>query len=100
MSGKWLCIGDHTDGLPVQVVPENDLREHCQDPNGLCPCMPRVLDGRVIHNAYDARETGEVCRRALDALAKALPDGHQWTDEERDHYDHAIHVLNMHWPAP
>lgn len=100
------------------VVPNNDLREHVVESDGLCPCLPRVLlpraeqmpDGtwvqpdhshaRVVHNSYDRREVGEVCRKALDLLGCALADhGHDWGDGEREAYEHAIQLLDMHWPA-
>lgn len=82
------------------VVPNNDLREHVVEAGGLCPCIPRVVDGVVVHNSYDAREIGEVCRKALDLLGCALADhGHDWGDGERRDYEHAIQLLDMHWPA-
>lgn len=82
------------------VTPSNDLREHVVAPDGLCPCLPRVFCGVVVHNAYDGRETGEVCRRALDLLGVSLAaHGHEWDETERDAYEHAIAILEMHWPA-
>lgn len=101
---------------PVHVVPLNDLRGHVLD-GVFCPCMPRLqvpapelVDGVlcqpdmshavVRHNSYDRREVGEVCRKALDDLGAALADhDHEWSPELRDSYEHAIHILNMHWPA-
>lgn len=81
------------------VSPINDTREHVLNGDP-CPCMPRQLPGCVVHNSYDGRETGEVCRKAIDTLGSALADhGHTWTDEERDAYEHAIAILDMHWPA-
>lgn len=86
------------------VVPVNDLREHVTNGDP-CPCLPMVFVGfadgepRTVHNSYDRRETGEVCRRALDLLGTALANhGHEWTMAERTAYEHAIHVLAMHWP--
>lgn len=82
------------------VVPSNDLREHVVEPDGLCPCMPREVGGIIVHNAYDRRETGEVCRLALDLLGRALADhGHTWTPQEREAFEHAQHILAIHWPA-
>lgn len=101
---------------PIHVVPNNDLREHDLDHAGLCPCMPMlvppvpaVVDGVLCqpdnsqaiwrHNSYDGREVGEVCRTALDALGSALADhSHEWSAEQRQAYEHAIHLLDMHWP--
>lgn len=86
--------------MPNHVFPNNDLRDHVTDGDP-CPCMPRTLeDGElIVHNSYDRRETGEVCRKALDLLGAALADhGHTWTPEQRDAYDHALLILNMHWP--
>lgn len=83
----------------VHVIPVNDIRDHVED--GIyCPCMPRE-DGQVItHNSYDGREIGEVCRRALDTLGSALAEhNHQWSDELRSAYEHAIAVLDMHYPV-
>ena len=82
------------------VTPMNDLRDHVVEQDGLCPCLPRVVDGVVMHNSYDRREVGEVCRRALDLLGVALADhDHDWGPGEREAYDHAIAVLDIHWPA-
>lgn len=91
---------------PMHIMPLNDLREHVAD-GVFCPCLPRVLPGdryvdgadRIVHNSYDRRETGEVCRHALGLLALALVGhDHTLTAQQRDAYDHAILVLNMHWP--
>lgn len=81
------------------VVPIDDLREHVTDGDP-CPCVPRSTRGVVVHNSYDGRETGEVCRVALKRLGLALMDhGHHWTFEERDDFEHALQILDMHWPA-
>lgn len=81
------------------IEPLNDRRQHITNGDP-CPCLPRVVEGVVVHNSYDARETGEVCRKALDLLAGALADHrHVWTPAERQAFEHAIAVLNMHWPA-
>lgn len=99
---QW--VNESGGGRPVHVYPVNDTREHVLDDAGLCPCLPTVLhvegdDDLILHNAYDAREVGEVCRRALDGLAQALADhGHVWSDVERTDYEHAILLLEMHWP--
>lgn len=81
----------------VHVSPIGDEREHCTDGEP-CPCLPMERDGVVRHNAYDAREVGEVCRRALDMLGVQKPP--PWTNDERDAYEHAIQLLDMHWPEP
>lgn len=81
--------------MSYHVHPENDLREHVTDGEP-CPCLPRVKDGVIVHNAYDAREVGEVCRHALDLLG--VEHRPPWTDKERDAYEHAIQILDMHWP--
>lgn len=87
------------------VTPNNDLREHVLDPDGACPCLPRRgpdWEGtpRWVHNSYDRREVGEVCRLALDRLGVELANReHEWTPEQRDAYEHAVHLLDMHWPA-
>lgn len=81
---------------PIHVVPINDRYANI-DNGDPCPCLPMVTrEGVVRHNAYDAREVGEVCRKALDLLGVAHRP--PWTDEEREAYEHAIHVLDMHWP--
>ena len=82
----------------THVLPQADERDHVSDV--MCPCMPKVMDdGMVRHNSYDGREIGEVCRLALDSLGKALVDeGHEWTDEERDQYEHAVMLLNTKYP--
>jgi hypothetical protein len=93
------------------VEPVNDVRGHDCSDGALCPCMPLTkrlgmeCDGArdeielVIHMSYDGREIGEVCRKALDSLALALTEyHHQWSSEDRFDYEHAIHLLNMHYP--
>jgi len=87
----------------LHIIPLNDIRGHVSD-SDLCPCLPLVWafpgeDDRVVHMSYDGREVGEVCRKALDILGGALADHHhEWTAEERTAFEHAIHVLFMHWP--
>lgn len=81
----------------THILPAEDERVHVEDE--FCPCLPTIIDGLVRHNSYDGREVGQVCRQALDLLGRALADeGHEWIDEERDAYEHAIELLNMHWP--
>ena len=84
----------------IHVVPERDLREHVITDDGLCPCLPLVWvnDGedRMVHNAYDGREVGDVMLALIDALApEPRPD---WSLDLRSKYDHAIHLIRMHWP--
>lgn len=84
---------------PLHVVPNNDCLQH--ELSLTCSCIPFTLDegSVVVHIAYDRRETGEVCRRALDLLGTALAGhNHTWTDQEREAYEHAIHVLDQGWP--
>lgn len=101
---------------PIHTVPVGDIRDHVMD--GLfCPCMPRLVQahatidddgvrvepdptsGVIVHNSYDRREVGEVCRSALDKLGIALANiDHEWSHEERSAYDHAIYLLGLHWP--
>lgn len=86
-------------GEMVFVHPLEDLRGH-EVESALCPCLPREHeDGRmVVHNSYDGREIGEACSKALDLLGLALTrHRHTWTDAERDAYEHAQHVLAMHY---
>lgn len=85
------------DGQP-HVTPIGDLRRHAAD-GIFCPCMPLERYGVVVHNSYDGREVGEVCRHAIDVLGLALANhGHQWTVEECNAFESAMHVLEMHWP--
>lgn len=91
---------DNVDG-DEYVHPIDDLRGH-EVHSALCPCLPRVIERgtfrHVIHNSYDGREVGEVCSKALDMLGVALADhGHTWTDEQREAYENARHVLEMHY---
>lgn len=84
-----------------EVVPEGDLREHVENGDP-CPCMPRVVDGVVVHNSYDRREVGEVMRKALRILWGDVVD--YWSSsgatlpEAREAYAHAMHLLAIHWP--
>lgn len=85
-------------GVHMHVTPVNDLREHVL--SQMCPCIPRLAVGGevIVHNAYDAREVGEVCRKAFDLMVLALAThNHDWSAEEQDALEHAIHVLDMHW---
>lgn len=88
---------------PFHVYPVNDMRSHVTE-GELCPCLPRVrrVDGEdavVVHNSYDGRELGQVCRTAIDLLALALTDhNHRWSDDLRDRFEHAIQLLDMHYP--
>lgn len=81
------------------VYPLRDLRDHITN-GGPCPCMATTVDGVTIHNSYDGREVGEVCRRALDTMAMLLTcHDHELTAAERRLYEHAINLLDMHWPV-
>ena len=79
------------------VIPLNDSRGHVED-GSPCPCLPRERDDVVTHNSYDGREIGEVCAKALDLLGIALVHHeHTWSDEEREAYEHALTLLQMHY---
>lgn len=92
-------MGAEPDPYRQHVYPLGDVREHVTNGDP-CPCLPRTVEGVVIHNSYDGRETGEVCRQALDLLGVALAEhSHTWSDREREAYEHAITVLDMHWPS-
>lgn len=114
--GDWTGPEGQPASAPIHTVPNGDLREHVIGAD--CPCMPRLVRARVqqgadgvetcpdetvpgvyVHNSYDLREVGEVMQNALDLLGKALADHHhQWTPAERDAYEHACHLVLMHWP--
>lgn len=94
MSGDW--FRESGAGEPVHVYPVRDTREHITNGDP-CPCLPRTVEGVVIHNSYDAREVGEVCRKALDMLGKDHVGA--WSPELREAYEHAVAVLDMHWPG-
>lgn len=83
-----------------QILEEIPADEFGHDTTSeLCPCMPLVRDDVIIHNSYDGRELGEVCSKALDLIGSALSQhSHTWTPDERFAYDHAMHVLQMHYP--
>jgi hypothetical protein len=82
------------------VVPVDDLFEH-ETTTALCTCLPRVqVDGRlVIHNSYDGREIGEVSRKLIGLLTRALRQHkHAWTPEEFDALEHAKRALGVRYP--
>lgn len=87
---------------PIHTVPLGDIRDHVMD--GLfCPCMPRLAQpssgGIIVHNSYDRREVGEVCRNALEHLTAALANMDvEWTPAMVDAYDRAVYLLDLHWP--
>lgn len=64
--------------------------------------MPTVTDcGNVVHNSYDGREVGQVCKDALDLLGVALTDhAHDWTRKEREAYEHAVRLLTWRYNLP
>lgn len=117
MSGEWSTPDGQRADKPIHCYPLNDLRQHVIDGDP-CPCMPRsnhhdVFDDGsekwkdqpdsqmtvIVHNSYDGREIGEVCRRALDMLGSLLADyRHTWTTHQRAAYEHAIDLLEMHYP--
>lgn len=96
MSPQW---DKAQDGTPLtHVYPVGDLRQHVTNGDP-CPCLAHMVDGVVVHHSYDKRETGKVCRRALDLWGKHMLDSNAtWTTEDRRIYDHALHILDMHWP--
>lgn len=65
--GKWLTIGDGTDGI-VHVLPETDIKPHSTQDDGEerkvaehdCPCNPKVsLEGTyylIVHNSFQDKE--------------------------------------------
>lgn len=78
--------------------PKDDGRGHVTD-GSPCPCLPRTVDGVIVHNSFDGQEVGTVFRGALDRLTARLsavgvtidPSEQQWVD-------HAYHLLLVHWP--
>jgi len=83
-------------GEPVHVYPVMDTWEHVTN-GDFCSCMPLTNpDGVVVHNAYDARETGEVCRKLIDMLVEGYTSDP--SPELVRLTDHALHILDMHWP--
>jgi len=113
---EWNTPAGQPANQPIHCMPLGDTRDHVAD--GLfCPCLPRLVAARptqdedgvtidpdpsqgvIVHNSYDRREVGEVCRSALDKLGVALAGhSHQWSHEERSAYEHAIYLMDMHWP--
>jgi len=78
----------------THILPMNDTFRH--EESDTCSCMPRLRDGAlVVHNSYDRREVGAVMLRALVMLAQHVTE---WSEDERDAYDHAISLIYMHWP--
>ena len=52
-------------GLPTQVYPLDDLRDHVID-GGPCWCRAEEnIDGSIIHNSLDGRELFETGQRKL-----------------------------------
>lgn len=102
--GEWTTPEGQPVDRPIHIAPIGDLREHVTSGEP-CPCMPRHRDrhlheGSIVHLSYDGRETGDVCRRVLDMLGLALGGhGHTWSPELREAYEHALALLNMHWPG-
>jgi len=83
----------------IHTEPVNDLRAHITNGDP-CPCLPRLVDGCTVHNSYDGRETGEVCRKAIDMLCLAIAvHGHKLSGADLRAVHHARLILDMHWPA-
>jgi len=85
----------------IHVCPENDLREHIVKDDLMCPCMPMIWtdeDGndRAVHNSYDGREVGDVMLDVIEALGRRVRG--EWPPVLRSKYDHAKHLILMHWP--
>ncbi len=65
--GKWLTIGDGTDGV-IHVLPETDKKAHSVQNDGdtrelaehNCPCKPKVSLGGtcylIVHNSFQDKE--------------------------------------------
>ena len=49
---------DHGGGFPSIIWPRGDIEEHDVD-SVECRCMPKLLDGMLVHNAFDCREARE-----------------------------------------
>lgn len=59
MPGRWLCISD-----PAEVIPLDDMREH--DEGSTCWCGPTDDDGVMVHHSLDGREAYESGVRQLN----------------------------------
>jgi hypothetical protein len=96
-SDNWLVLEPKTPGGPVHIIPDGERHAVNGDP---CACMPReTAPGLFLHNAFDARELGEVLHELLDTASKAMEaHNHDWTDDDRDAFDHAERLLQLHWP--
>jgi hypothetical protein len=81
----------------IHVEPSNDLRQHVWNGDP-CPCMPREVDGVVIHNSYDGREVGEVIMRLIGVFADVVGNDHEWTNTQRQAVEHAESIVALHWP--
>lgn len=82
--------------MTLHVVPNRDLHEH-DSAGGPCPCMPRTVEGVIIHNSFDGREAGTVLRDALDGLWAELEPVERV--ELEDKYRHARLLSLLHFPT-
>lgn len=82
---------------PVHSYPLEDLHEHVFDGDP-CPCMPREVDGVVVHNSYDGRECGEVLLKLVRVISEIAPDNHTWSDRQKQSVEHAEAIVALHWP--
>lgn len=54
---RWIAYGASDEHPFAEVMPQNDLREHC--PGKECWCHPCIDDGVIVHNSMDQREKYE-----------------------------------------
>jgi hypothetical protein len=82
--------------MTLHVVPNRDLHEH-DSSGGPCPCMPRAVEGVIVHNSFDGREAGTAIRDALDSIWAEL----DWARraEIEDKYRHARLISLLHFPT-
>lgn len=58
---RWHVLSADGD-LPATVYPLDDLRDHEPDSKE-CWCRPREMDGVLVHNSMDERESYERGRK-------------------------------------
>lgn len=86
--------------MASHLVPTDDLREHVTD-GSPCPCMPRVVEGVIVHNSYDTRDLPVALAGALAIINDLLEQDKSLSlsEDGREIYENAKIVSILH-PMP
>lgn len=87
--------------MAIHTSPTGEDHDTSAETGRMCSCMPRVLEGGelIVHNSFDKREFGEVFRKLVQDYKAAVARGQRaYTAEQRDLFEHAERLLDLHYP--